>query len=430
MAMSSPSKKEVGDNRDLDISEKKVIQKFTANNSDEDSVEQLGKIIAEEILTSGSTDHSGSISDLIATTVVEEMSDRFPELSRKSRPLNEVLEEFRELKLKEVNSTKQYNRKFDYIQEYFKNEIEATTTEEFTSEQVKRYKNWRKYESLDREKPLAKSTLRDDMYLFNELIGYMIEHGMVPARFANAVEKPEVDYTNGEGVDKKKLSPEVAKAALDYLRKYNYADVEHVVMELLCQMGSRRGGLVGRDTDDFDYNEAVLRFKHHPDTELKNNESSEREVDLFGDLPDIIQDYINDRRPSVTDEEGREPLLTKGDGRISGSMIKKIAYKWTRPCAVGMECPHDRDPDDCEAAQTNNSAYKCPDSRAPHHIRKGYITDQKNRGVSSDAINQRCDVSPRVQELHYDLPDDSEERERYTHEFENADEDPNSGFSQ
>ena len=225
--MSSPSKEEVGDSRDLDISEKKVIQKFTANNSDEDSVEQLGKIILEEILTSGSTDQSGSISDLIATTVVEEMSDRFPELSRKSRLLDEVLEEFRELKLKEVSSTEQYNRKFDYIHEYFENEIEATTTEEFTSEQVKRYKNWRKYESLDREKPLAKSTLRDDMYLFGELIGYMIEHGMVPARFANAVEKPEIDDTNGEGVDKKKLSPEVAKAALDYLRKYNYADVEH-----------------------------------------------------------------------------------------------------------------------------------------------------------------------------------------------------------
>ena len=86
-------------------------------------------------------------------------------------------------------------------------------------------------------------------------------------------------------------------------------------------------------------------------------------------------------------------------------------------------------PEDCEAAQKNNSAFKCPSSRAPHHIRTGYITDQKNRGVSSDAIDQRCDVTPRVQDQHYDLPDDAEERERYDEEFRNADDDPNSGFN-
>ncbi|ERG99154.1 MAG: hypothetical protein J07HQX50_00296, partial [Haloquadratum sp. J07HQX50] len=85
--------------------------------------------------------------------------------------------------------------------------------------------------------------------------------------------------------------------------------------------------------------------------------------------------------------------------------------------------------EECEAAQKNNAAFKCPSSRAPHHIRTGYITDQKNRGVSSDAIQQRCDVSPRVQDQHYDLPDSSGERERYEDEFKNADEDPDSGFS-
>lgn len=54
---------------------------------------------------------------------------------------------------------------------------------------------------------------------------------------------------------------------------------------------------------------------------------------------------------------------------------------------VGIDCPHDRDPEDCEAAQKNNSASKCPSSRAPHHIRKGYTTDQKTevfRGMQSN----------------------------------------------
>jgi hypothetical protein len=200
-------------------------------------------------------------------------------------------------------------------------------------------------------------------------------------------------------------------------------------MELMCESGPRKAGLQGRDKDDFDFEEQVLQYEHFEETQLKNNEKSEREITLYGDTPEIIQDYLDDQRPQVTDSEGRKPLLTKGNGRISLSTLQKIAYKWTRPCAVGLDCPHDRDPEECEAAQRNNSAYKCPSSRAPHHIRKGYITDQKNRGVSSDAIDQRCDVSPRVQELHYDLPDSTEERQRFEDEFKNADDDPDSGFN-
>lgn len=104
-------------------------------------------------------------------------------------------------------------------------------------------------------------------------------------------------------------------------------------------------------------------------------------------MPEIIQDYIADKRPAETDEEGQSPLLTKGDQKISPSTLQKISYKWTRPCMVGIDCPHDRDPEDCEAAQKNNSASKCPSSRAPHHIRKGYTTDQKTevfRGMQSN----------------------------------------------
>lgn len=365
----------------------------------------------------------------IASTVVDHMADSFPELSLKSRPIEAVLTEFREKKLEEVESTGQYRRKLDYLQTYLEDEALIESTEDLTSEDVERYDKWRKYESLPRDEPLADTTLSDDMYLFREFIQYLIEHRMAPVRFEKCVEIPEIDYAGGEGVDEKKLDPEIAKAALDYLRKYEYADIEHVSMELMCQSGPRKAGLIGRDVPDFDYEERVLQYETDETTPLKNDESSEREITLYGDVPEIIQDYLKDQRPPVTDEEGRKPLLTKGDGRMSPSTLQKIAYKWTRPCMVGLDCPHDRDPEDCEAAQKNNSAYKCPSSRAPHHIRTGYITDQKNRGVSADGIDQRCDVSPRVQKLHYDQPDDSEERERFEDEFRNADDDPNSGFN-
>lgn len=364
----------------------------------------------------------------IASTVVDQMADSFPELSLKSRPMDDVLEDFRDGKLEDVDSTRQYERKFDYLQTYLANEVDVETSDDLTSEDVEGYKDWRKYESLSRDKPLARTTLRDDMYLFREFIQYMIEHRMAPVRFEKRIEIPEIDYSNGEGVDEKKLDPEIAKAALDYLRKYKYADVEHVSMELLCQSGPRTGGLVGRDLPDFDYEERTLQYETQETTPLKNDEGSEREISLYEEIPEIIQDYLINQRPSETDDEGREPLLTKGNGRMSASTLQKIAYKWTRPCKVGLDCPHDRDPDDCEAAQKNNSAFKCPSSRSPHHIRTGYITDQKNRGVSAEGVEHRCDVSPRVQKLHYDLPDDTEERERFEEEFREADEDTNSGF--
>jgi integrase len=339
------------------------------------------------------------------------------------------LNEFREKKLEEVDSTSQYERKLNYIQTYFEDELCIETTEELTSEDVQRYATWRKYESLPREKPLEDTTLRDDLYLFREFIRYMIEHRLAPIRFEKCIEIPEIDYAVGEGVDKKRLDPKIAKAALDYLRKYEYANVEHVSMLLMCQSGPRKSGLVGADISDFDSEESTLMYEHQRTTPLKNDAGSEREITLYGDVPEIIQDYLADQRPPVTDEEGREPLLTKGDGRMSPSTLQKIAYKWTRPCKIGIDCPHDREPEDCEAAQKNNSAFKCPSSRAPHHIWSGYITDQKNRGVSAEGIEQRCDVSPRVQKLHYDLPDDTEERERFEDEFRNADHDPNSGFT-
>jgi len=175
-----------------------------------------------------SGDPSEELLEQIASTVVDRMADSFPELSLKSRPMDEVLEDFGDDKLEEVDSTGQYERKLNYLRTYLEDEACVETSDDLTSEDVEGYKKWRKYESLSRDEPLARTTLRDDMYLFREFIQYMIEHRMAPARFEKRIEIPEIDYESGEGVDKKKLDPEIAKAALEYLRKYQYADVEHV----------------------------------------------------------------------------------------------------------------------------------------------------------------------------------------------------------
>lgn len=388
------------------------------------------KIDEEELIIQRlSEDPSEELLEQIASSVVDQMEDSFPELTLNSRPVMEMLKKFKDNKLEEVESEDNYETKIEYIQTYLDEEISAETTDDLTSEMVEQYYNWRKYESLSREKPLGKSTLSDDMYLFREFITYLIGHRLVPERYKRAVEIPTINHNKGEGVDDKKLDPKIANAALKHLKKYRYADVEHVAMELMCESGPRKGGLIGRDVGDFDYEGGFLEFETKETTPLKNDENSEREITLYGNVPEIIQDYLNNQRPSETDEEGRKPLLTKGNGRMSPSSLQKTAYKWTRPCKIGLDCPHDKNPEDCEAAQKNNSAYKCPSSRAPHHIRTGYITDQKNGDVSSDAIDHRCDATPRVQDIYYDLPDKSEERERYEEEFRNADTDRNSGFN-
>lgn len=382
----------------------------------------------EEIVGELEEHIADEFSEKIAAAVVDEMDDKFQQFSLKSCPLVEALEEFREEKLNEIKSTRQYNRKFDHMKDYLTNEVPYSSTSDLTIDDVRRYYNWRKYDSRDAEEPYADSTLSDDMYLFREFIRFMEGNQLVPRGYQDVVVIPDVDYQSGEGIDEKLLEPEIAKAAQDYLYKFHYADVEHICFALMCESDPRLSGLEGRDLSDLDFDEGVLSFNHHEETELKSNESSEREIKLYGELIDIIQDYLDNKRPEATDPEGRKPLLSKGNGRISDSTIRKIAYKWTRPCALGMECPHDRDPENCEAAQKNNSAYKCPSSRAPHHIRTGYITTQRNNGVSSEAIEQRCDVSPRVQDLHYDLPDASDERERYEDEFKDKSS-GDSGFS-
>jgi len=70
-------------------------------------------------------------------------------------------------------------------------------------------------------------------------------------------------------------------------------------------------------------------------------------------------------------------------------------YAWSRPCAIGKECPVGEDPKTCPAAQTNNAAYDCPESVSPHPVRRGYITHFRANGVpTADVISDRCDADP------------------------------------
>jgi hypothetical protein len=91
-------------------------------------------------------------------------------------------------------------------------------------------------------------------------------------------------------------------------------------------------------------------------------------------------------------------------------VIQRNIYTATRPCFYTGECPHDRDLEDCEA--TNYStASKCPSSKSPHTLRRGYITAALNAGQPVDVTAERTNVSREVLDKNYDARTESEKRE-------------------
>lgn len=86
----------------------------------------------------------------------------------------------------------------------------------------------------------------------------------------------------------------------------------------------------------------------------------------------IISNYIEMNRPDVEDQQGRNLLLSTSHCRLSKPTFRRYIYSWSRPCKTGAECPYNRVVEDCEAAQSMDTASSCPSSRSPHALRHGY----------------------------------------------------------
>lgn len=128
------------------------------------------------------------------------------------------------------------------------------------------------------------------------------------------------DIPDGENARSTSLDEEHADAILEYLETYEYASVEHVTWLILVETGIRMGGAHSLDIDDYhpDGETPHLQLIHRPDTgtSLKNGQGGERPVGITGNACCVIDDYLANRRPSVTDTHGREPLLATLNGRI------------------------------------------------------------------------------------------------------------------
>jgi integrase len=185
-------------------------------------------------------------------------------------------------------------------------------------------------------------------------------------------------------------------------------------MELLWHTGLRTGTIRALDVGDLDAERDRLRVCHRPETgtPLKNREAAERYVALSPDVSRALDDYIAEQRHSVTDDHGRRPLFTTHNGRPAKNSIRRTIYAATRPCSTGRGCPHDRDPDKCEAAKRTNDACKCPSTVSGHPVRRGAITHFLRKDVPEEAVSDRMDVSRDVLDEHYDRRTESEKAEQ------------------
>jgi site-specific recombinase XerD len=198
------------------------------------------------------------------------------------------------------------------------------------------------------------------------------------------------------------LEYETASELLTYLRKFEYGSRTHVLLEVLWHTGIRLGALVSLDVGDYDSEHERLAFTHRPesDTPLKNGEEGERMVALNREVCRALDDWIAYQRHEVTDEFGREPLLTTRNGRMGRASIRDAVYRVSRPCYYG-ECPLNRDSAECEA--TNYDHYsKCPENVSPHAIRRGSITHFLTEDVPEKVVSDRMNVGQETLDKHYD----------------------------
>lgn len=224
----------------------------------------------------------------------------------------------------------------------------------------------------------------------------------------------KIDIPDIETARERYLDTDKAGAILDYLRKFDYAGRDHVVIILLWRTGMRLGALRGIDLTDYDNQNHYVELVHRPETgtPLKNGERGERTVALSEDTCTVIDDYCKHNRVAKTDENGREPLLTTHHGRIGEVTVRRTVYRLTRPCVYAKECPENREIETCDAAQEYDIASQCPETVSPHDIRRGALTHMLRNDVPQQVVSDRCDVSPDILDKHYNQMTEREKMEQ------------------
>ncbi len=260
---------------------------------------------------------------------------------------------------------------------------------------------------------VAATTVEHEMRTFRIFLKFCERIGGVSEGVAASLSVPTA--SKSERSRSESLTEDRADQILEYLAKYEYASFRHALFALVWNLGCRISGLRALDLRDFHETSKdgpYVEFVHRPEqgTPLKNKWKSERKPPIREPLCDVIVDYIETNRHDVTDEYGREPLLTTKQGRPHKTTIQRTVYAVTRPCYYTGGCPHDREIEECEAVGHYNTASKCPSSRSPHTLRRGAATRNLNEGMPEEMAGDRLDMTPEVLRDHYNAQTEDDKR--------------------
>jgi len=227
--------------------------------------------------------------------------------------------------------------------------------------------------------------------------------------------------TEGEDQRDSILDPDHAEQALNYLRNYEYASADHVLLLLIWRTGMRVGAVQSIDVSDYERKKARLKVRHRPQggTTLKLGEDGERIIALKNSTCVVLNDYVDKTRPQVTDDEGREPFIVYGETRPSKGTLRWHVHRCTQPCTWSQQCPHDTTMDDCPAVGYAQDA-SCPSSVPPHDVRRGAITHALTEDVPKPVVSDRMNVREDVLDKHYDQRTEetrAEQRREYLDDF-------------
>lgn len=253
---------------------------------------------------------------------------------------------------------------------------------------------------LEIKQGFAQSTLSIYLSTIRQFIGWAESIDAVAGGVSEKIVLPDRDPKSRTEM----LESDKAKVILTYLRKYHYASRSHALMAVLWHTGIRTGTVQGLDVDDFQRERDRLRVRHRPETgtPLKNKENGERYIVLSTEISDVLADYEDENRHDVVDEYDRKPLFTTKRGRPAKNSIRRNIYAVTRPCSTGQGCPHNRNPETCEAAQRTNDACQCPSTVSGHPVRRGAITHHLRQDVPEKVVSDRMNVSEKILDRHYD----------------------------
>jgi len=285
---------------------------------------------------------------------------------------------------------------------------QITNLNELSGRDIQTFKLHRKQQGL------APPTLKSQMDTLRVFLRFAASINAVHDELPESVNSPSLSAEDKRGTDV--LDANHAEKILAHRSKYDYASRKHVEIRVLWATGMRMGALRSIDLSDTHLQNQFIELKHRPDTEtpLKNNVRGEREVALDTTTTQVLRDYVEENRVESTDDYGRRPLLTTKFGRASDNSVRAWMYQLTRPCEAGMGCPHNRDPERCEAVdgQTRMSAAKCPDSVAPHAVRRGAITHHLKQDTPPRVVSDRMNVGRDTLSEHYDARTPREKMEQ------------------